>query len=651
MKKFLLLLLASIPAWADIEGRVVDEDGAPLAGATISSGGAAVSTGEDGVFNIRLESDIASLRADAKGYFSFIHTVTDNDTRIPDIVLVKRQPERRLLMFAGDAMLSRRYFEPRANEPVLASPDSVLADGKRLLEVVKPYVELADFASVNVETQLADKIPGKRLPKSVTFFSPPEFADALTWAGFDYAALGNNHTYDYGQGGVRTTLAALDTAGLPYSGAGLDEASAREPFVAPISGAPFAHLSYVGWAGTFSPSQAAEGKKGGAALGNAKVFAEDLSLVPDETVAVLQLHRGLEYAEIPARTERTSLREAIDFGADLAIGHHAHVLQGFELYNDRLIAYSLGNFLFDQYHYTTQLGMLLYVWMDGDRFHRAEIVPLDINGYVPTPATGAFRYAVLNRVARLSAETGVCFTASGMHGIVTAAPAEPCAAQLLRLRDVEGSERVLSLSGTEASPFKPVTVDVQDAKYRVGTNILPRGDFETVGLFGTADRAWIESANVSLLEEDSMRMSIVAKPGQTTRAGMKVFERTFTLSNPATASGRLRIDGDAEVRFYLQRRRTNDGLGEALESGPLVPIGKFSGTTDGWRRFALDFEHPRVSTRSVRLLVDVTANGNSPVTVDLDDVAWVEWHTPWLQGGGDAVFGSHVQVRPDRTVP
>ena len=648
MKKLLFFLLLSSTTWADTEGRVVDEAGAPIAGATIRVGGTVVATSPDGTFSIAADSDIMSLRVDADGYFGFIHTVTDSDAGLPDIVLVKREPDRRLLMFAGDAMLSRRYFEPRADEPVLVSRGSVLEDSKRLLEVIRPYVELADFASLNLETVLADKQPGERLPKSVTFFSPPEIAEALKWAGFDYAALGNNHTYDYRDGGVRTTIAALDATALPYSGVGTDEASARRPFIAPVSGLPFAHLSYVGWAGMFSPSQAAKGDKGGAALGNARVFAEDLSGVPDETVAVLQLHRGIEYAEIPARTERTSLREAIDFGADLAIGHHAHVLQGFEIYNDRLIAYSLGNFLFDQYHYTTQLGMLLYVWMDGDRFHRAEIVPLDINGYVPTPATGAFRYAVLNRLARLSEETGICLTASGMHGVVSAASATPCAMQTLLLPDVAGTELVLGLAGTNASPFKPVAVDVKDAKYRVGTNILPRGDFETAGLYGTTDRSWIEADGISLVDDGSTRMSIVADRGETVRAGMKVFERTFTISNPATVSGKLRVEGDAEVRFYLQRRRTDDGLDEALDSGPLIPVGALSGTTDGWHNFSLDFEHPRVSTRSVRLLVDVTAPGDSTATVDLDDVAWVEWHTPWLQDGGDPVFGSHVQVRPSR---
>ena len=100
------------------------------------------------------------------------------------------------------------------------------------------------------------------------------------------------------------------------------------------------------WAGTFSPSQTAEGSKGGAALGGDNVFAEDLATIGTDDLSVVQYHSGLEYAEAPAMSERQRLRHAVDHGADVAIGHHAHVLQGLEIYRGRLIAYSMGNFVF-----------------------------------------------------------------------------------------------------------------------------------------------------------------------------------------------------------------------------------------------------------------------------------------------------------------
>ena len=131
---------------------------------------------------------------------------------------------------------------------------------------------------------------------------------------------------------------------------------------------------------------------------------------------------------------------------------------------------------------------------------------------------------------------------------------------------------------------------------------------------------------------------------------MKVFERTFTLSNPATVSGRLRVDGDVRVRFLLQRRRMNEALDDALASGPITEIGTWEGSTSDWVEFAFDYRQPRVATRSVRLLVDVhdISEEQAGANVSLDDLAWVEWQTPWIAAGDEKVapdFATHVQLQ------
>ena len=273
MKRLLLLcLLLGTPALAEtIRGTVVDEGGLPLPGAIIAAGQQRTMSGPDGRFVIAVDlAEPASLQLRADGHFAAVHTFSKADVAtmegdIGSITLVARRPERRLLVFAGDAMLARRFFDPPAGEPALLQRDRVLEDGKRLLSAIRPYIELADFASVNMETQLSSAPLEDRLPKSVTFYSPREFAALLEWAGFDYVALGNNHTWDYQAEGLESTFAALDDTTLAYSGAGFDERAARAPFVADIAGKPYAFLSYVGWAGTFRPHQAAEGDKGGAA--------------------------------------------------------------------------------------------------------------------------------------------------------------------------------------------------------------------------------------------------------------------------------------------------------------------------------------------------------------------------------------------------
>jgi poly-gamma-glutamate capsule biosynthesis protein CapA/YwtB (metallophosphatase superfamily) len=637
-----------------VRGQVVGDEGLPIAGATIEARGRQFTSGPDGRFEFPADVDEPlSLHISAGGYYAMIHTFAREDIAalggdVGPITIVAQRADRRLLLFTGDAMLARRYFEPPAGEPALMRKGSELEDGKKILEPIRPYIELADHASVNLETQLSSGTLDDRLPKSVTFYSPAEYAEVLEWAGFDYVALGNNHTWDYQGEGLASTFAALAQTGLTYSGAGFDERTARDPWLGDLDGEPYAFLSYVGWAGTFSPHQAAEGDKGGAALGGSDVFAEDLAVVPDTTTAVLQYHSGLEYSHAPAMSERTRLREAIDNGADIAIGHHAHILQGIEIYKGRLIAYSMGNFMFDQTYYTTQLGMLLYVWMDDDRLHRIEVVPMYVNGYVPTPATGAMRYAILNRVARLSQDLGTCMRPTGAH-IIAGACDDPV---VIDLGTATPGDRPLPLAELGVHPASAVSFGLDGYQYRLGTDILRRGDFESAGHFGIAPRGWILGDGMSLVDGEERYLEVAVPAGAARRTGMSALQRVFTPSNPSSLSGRIYSDGPAVVQFRMQRRRPGMTMNEALEQGPLRDIGGVSIDEAGWRRFSIEFDQPRITTEALRLLFDLEAEEghDSDLLIRFDDLSWVEWTTPWLGATGQpdaADFGTFVQFRAE----
>ena len=653
----------AVPDERTITGRIVDETRSPIPHAVVSINAQATKVNANGEYQFVVNSaDPLLVDISADGFYRVVHTwhrsdFANGNTKVAAIELVSKAPERRLLVFAGDAMLARRFFEPRAGEPVLVRNGHVTEDGQALLRPIKPYIEVAEYASVNHETQLSSGKLRQPLPKSVTFYSPTELASVLRWAGFDYVALGNNHTWDYQDKGLASTTRALNDAELGYSGAGMDEAKARKPHIAQLDGQPFGFLSYVGWAGLFSPSQTALGAKGGAALGGSDVFAEDLSKIPGETVSVLQYHSGLEYSEAPAVSERMRLREAIDHGADIAIGHHPHVIQGFEVYRDRLVAYSLGNFLFDQYHYTTQLGMLLYVWMDGEVLHRAEVVPMNINGYVPTPATGKFRFSVLGRLARLSRPYDTCLRENGAHAIIEACAADDTGTpQIVDIAGIEAGDLPLHLGELDMTPLAPAAFKAAGQMYRLGTDILVRGDFEVSGLYGTIDRTWIQDQSTTSIVDDksgglgSRVLRIDLERSDVVRTGMKVFERVFKPSNPTTVRGRFHTDGPAAVQLLLQRRRTDDELKDALESGPKEAIRGMRVANAGWHEFSFDFDQPRVSTRSVRLLFEVRDDSgrSDGTTVQFDDLAWIEWRTPWLDGGvnvSDGAFATHVQFR------
>lgn len=643
-----------------VTGQVVAEDGTPIAAVSLTLDGESVDVAASGHFELVIERDARKthrIELSADGFYGAVQTLHDSDfaavSVIPRVELVRKQADRTLLLFAGDAMLSRRYFEPRSGEKVLVRDDHVAEDSRKLLQPLKPYIELADYASVNLESQLSAENLTDRLPKSVTFYSPPELAETLQWAGFDYVAIGNNHMFDYQSEGLRSTLAALDDLGLDYSGGGVNDAEARKPAVVNIEGSRHAFLSYVGWAGTFTPSQVAETAKGGAALGDSDVIAEDLETIAADSTAVVQLHAGLEYSARPAMSEQTTLRQAVRSGADVVIGHHAHVLQGFEIVDDRLIAYSMGNFLFDQYHYTTQMGMLLYVWMDGDKLHRAEAVPLHINGYIPTPATGAFRDSVLHRLAKLSDPQSACVRPNGLHATVESCDPQYFAdAQVLRTGSEMSSMLPVAVRELGASPLAKTTIESVEQSYRMGVDILRRGDFEYAGLFGSKDRTWIENAEVRVAARDDKRLLVEIKPGKkSARTGQKVFERVFTSSNPATVSGRIQADSDVRLRVFLQRRRTTDTLESALVDGPLTEIGSQtisqSAPSQGWGEFSFDYNQPRISTRSIRLIFEFEALTDDGASVVLDDLSWIEWHTPWISPQDNAIptFATHFQFQ------
>lgn len=639
-----------------IRGRIVDEAGEAISGATVQVRNSSYAVNADGEFAFDFDSPTTvSVRVEAPGYYTFIHTLHRSDfvpgreAEVSAIELVQKKPGRTLTLFAGDTMLSRRYFEPRDGEPIVIRRHSILGDGKKLLQHVRPYVELADYASVNLETQLSATELENPLPKSVVFYSPVELADLVEWAGFDYVALGNNHMFDYRDDGLRSTIEALDKTDLDFSGAGLNAIEAQQAARVTIDGQPFAFFSYVGWPGTFEPNQVAEHSKGGATLADTDVIATSLGALPGNSVAVLQLHAGLEYSANPALTERTALREAVINGADIAIGHHPHVLQGFEIANDRLIAYSLGNFLFDQYHYATQLGMLLFVWMDGDKLHRAEAVPLHINGYVPTPATGLVRHAILTRLARLS-HASVCMRASGFHAVIERCRGDAQAPDEV-VAPISATDVPMHVRTLGASPLMPLMIESEDRPYRLGLDILNRGDFEYARLYGAHDRTWIVSGDASLKTGDNNRLEIrVPAGGEMVRTGMKVFERVFTLSNPATVSGRIQVQGDVRIRILLQRRREADALEDALASGPSTEIARKDYSSADWREFTFDYNQPRIATRSVRLLLEIEdlSVAKEGATVSLDDLAWIEWQTPWIREGDrhrSAIYATHLQLQ------
>ena len=111
------------------------------------------------------------------------------------------------------------------------------------------------------------------------------------------------------------------------------------------------------------------------------------SLAEEVDLVMVQLHSGFQYMWAPSASVRDNAYRAIDAGADIVICHHPHVLQGFEWYKGKLIAYSLGNFIFDQDFLATFPTVMLRTVWEGTDLLQVRLVPIEIQGYRPTPST------------------------------------------------------------------------------------------------------------------------------------------------------------------------------------------------------------------------------------------------------------------------
>ena len=647
----LLLAVTSLPALAGLmlKGQVLDEQQRPLPNAQLVINGHAVTIDRQGQFHQEIDQHPSyQLTITAPNHYASTQSFSHHElgqasylregqgVRLPAITLVKKQPGRVMLAFAGDAMMGRRYFTPHPGEPVLLRDEHLVEDTRALLGQVKPYLDIADYTAVNLETQILAGKPAQRAPKSVTFYSPPETLQALAWAGVDYVDLGNNHTYDYLADGLTETLKHLDASPLAYSGAGPNESEALKAHRQHIGQTPFSFLGYVGWRGNFTPHQAAEGDKGGAAFGSMSNIQRSVAREAKAGYAtVVQYHGSQEYSEGPTGVTENRLKAAIDQGADLAIGHHPHVAQGFEIYNGKLIAYSMGNFLFDQFYFATPQSFMLYVWMDGETFHRAEIVPIYLKGYVPTPATGIQRFAVMKRLARLSAANGVELDISGGHGIIHANG---------KRRTGERGPRSIALLAQQApqslyhgpwdaqlSGFaKPTSLP----RHRLGENLVHGGDFESFETFEARERSWLwDSGQLTSDQAASGHQSVHFRVSGKEPAlfAMSKFRRVYRRSNPASWTARIKTSQPVEIRLYMQQRTRGKKLLDALANAPrqLIATRTLSGNTD-WQTLTVPFNTPRSSYNRFRVLMEIHGGDQQePTDVFIDDVSLLQWLTPF----------------------
>ncbi len=302
--------------------------------------------------------------------------------------------------------------------------------GDAVLSRVKPYLESAHLAFVNLESPISDK-GARKTGKQYTFRSRTALAGGLAAVGIDVVSLANNHALDYGAKALLDTLERLDKVGVAYAGAGADRGAAEAPalLITPagiVKVLAFTEIIPGGFAATSEyPGVNAT------TLDRERVSATIAAAAETADFVAVSFHWGTEYTGQATREQRRLAHRAVDAGADLVLGHHPHVIQGLELYRGHLIAYSLGDFVFDHYSRITGEAFVLQVSLpkEGPPSFTAVPVYLDESG-VPAPVSGEEADVILSRLSRLSADLGLVISREGDLACYTPEPRTGSAVQV-----------------------------------------------------------------------------------------------------------------------------------------------------------------------------------------------------------------------------
>jgi poly-gamma-glutamate capsule biosynthesis protein CapA/YwtB (metallophosphatase superfamily) len=236
-------------------------------------------------------------------------------------------------------------------------------------------------------------------------------------------SLANNHTGDYGPAALVQTVQRVRAAGIIPVGAGATAADARAPAVVERNGVRFGFLAF----NAIGETPAARAGRPGAVtlrmqprlgpLNGADLramIADIRKLRPRVDVLVVLPHWGQQYTAVPVPDQRRVGRALVAAGADLVVGGHPHWVQGAEVYRGRLVAYSLGNFVFDMdFSVQTQEGAALELVCWGGQVKAADFVPVRIGRrYVPAFVPYSRGLPVLRRIWQAS---GPPFSAAALR--------------------------------------------------------------------------------------------------------------------------------------------------------------------------------------------------------------------------------------------
>ncbi len=300
------------------------------------------------------------------GYLSFRIPSEDKvATFLQNHILATPVSERKLttLIMTGDVMLGRTVEITAKEKHDMNYPFLKVAD----------ILRNADISFVNLENPIVKNC--KPFTQGFTFCANPEMVDGLVYTGVDIVTLANNHSHNYGEKGVTSTVETLQEKGIEATGIG-------NLVIVEKNGITFGFLG-------FDKAQ----------QGNPKLAVDEKELLEDSDkkvdVLIVAMHWGVEYKDKALLGVRSLGHELVAGGADVVVGSHPHWVQDMEYYDvngnsipsttdhqlpttNRFIPvyYSLGNFVFDQmWSEKTKQGLAVKLTFDGKEIVKEELLP------------------------------------------------------------------------------------------------------------------------------------------------------------------------------------------------------------------------------------------------------------------------------------
>jgi poly-gamma-glutamate capsule biosynthesis protein CapA/YwtB (metallophosphatase superfamily) len=396
-----------LPPKYNFTGRVVGMDGNPIEGATVNSQTNHTTSNQDGWFDLPSRGLPVWITAKCVGFVSRTRAASPSTP-----ILFRLTPDdvkTIVIQFGGDTMFGRRFFDPNEDGDTtdgLLPPDPDVEAHLKLLAPIEPLLGKSDLTVLNLESPLTDQpyfSPRDPRPtvyhntKDYVFSSDSSAVGALKQIGVDVVDIGNNHLYDLLESGLQSTISALDNETMNHFGGGINETDAWAPSIMTVKGQKIAFIgcttigqpipSVTNHDVTYVASDAL--KKGGAALcEESKLRSAVIQAKRDANIVVVMIHGGFEYVRSPSNNITRLSLAARDSGATLVINHHPHVIGGFLWENESLIAWSMGNFIFDQDVWPTFQTYMLTVYLRDGKVIRAHVDPLMLKDYIPHGLTG-----------------------------------------------------------------------------------------------------------------------------------------------------------------------------------------------------------------------------------------------------------------------